>query len=63
MLKRLDGVTDANFGGTGNATGSFNNTGSNNTIPIGSIIFDKTTNKLKYFDGQVQNSNGGWSNV
>ena len=58
---------DKNFGGTGSSIGNviFNENGSNNAIPVGSIIFDKTSNSLKYFTGDVADvaTDGGWKNV
>ena len=57
----------APFGGTGSSLGaiSFNQDGSNNAIPVGSIIFDRSNgaDKLKYFTGNLQQGDLGWQNV
>ena len=57
----------APFGGTGSSSGaiSFNQNGSNNAIPVGSIIFDRSNgaDKLKYFTGNLQQGDLGWQNV
>ena len=61
-LKDLNG-NDATFGGTGTAGFAFNTTGSNYRIPIGSMIFDDTVDKLRYFQGTISDNNNGWANV
>ena len=65
-LVNLSGVS-APFGGTGSSNGSvvFNENGSNNAIPVGSIIFDRSNgaDKLKYFTGNLQQGDLGWQNV